>query len=189
MEIRTQILPLQSPHVLQKRWGLWRESSPPALLKRKGESQLRTPACLAYLPGCQEGEAPGSYQPPDQSQAVVGGRVWKEQLVWLAGAAPAGLLPISPCISQVWRWISQSSTEVWQGCGTEARPIGQRKGGRENFTHQPPPGKKERATALVQVWGPLISLKWEILDPWAAEEGNDVTRVSESSLLELKQSS
>lgn len=72
------------------------------------------------------------------------------------------------------------------GVWDRGKAHGQRKRGRENFTHQPPSGKEERATTLVQVWGPLISLKWEILDLWAAEKGNDVARVSESSLLELK---
>lgn len=71
-------------------------------------------------------------------------------------------------------------------CGTEARPVGQREGRRENFTHQSPPGKRERATAPVQIGEPLISLKWEILAPWAAEEGNDVTRIRKSRLLEPK---
>lgn len=50
-----------------KRGGVFGEKAPHLLsLKGKG-SQLRTLAYPAYLPGCQEGEAPGSYQPPNHS--------------------------------------------------------------------------------------------------------------------------
>lgn len=83
----------------------------PALLKRKRNSPLWAAAHPACLPGTETRAAkrvrPRQLSAPrSQSRAVVGGRVRKELLVRLAGAALAGQLLSSPCVTQVRRWVS-----------------------------------------------------------------------------------
>lgn len=103
--------PTLEPTCFAEEVGLWRRDAPFLLstslptchvlsLKERG-SQLRAPACPAYLPGsgtqgCHEDEAQGSYQSPrhtlgssekQASRGIAGVR---------AGAAPVNLLPSHP---------------------------------------------------------------------------------------------
>lgn len=88
-------------------------SCPPSLLSLKGKGTVRCGLQLTLLvsqvlkPRAAKRVRPRQLSAPrSQSRAVVGGRVRKELLVRLAGAALAGQRLSSPCITQVRRWVS-----------------------------------------------------------------------------------
>lgn len=148
---------------------------------------MRAPSCPACLPA-PETRAAKRVRPRafiSHQITLVGGRVGGIAGVTCRFSPCSPSHPASPRSGGGYQWAAQ---KCGRGVGLRQGPSGrEQEGGRISLT-SPCPGRRRTCDPGVGM-GTLISLKWELVDPWASEEGSNVAGLRESGLLELNGSS